>query len=89
MPTSIRLDAETEVLLERLAGKRRQTKSDVVRDSIALLAEVEKKGAPQPGAYAKVAHLIGSVDSGGQQLSENSGQRVRELLLKKHARRPR
>ena len=89
MPTSIRLDAETETLLERLASKRRQTKSDVVRDSIALLADAEKKGAPPAGAYGKVAHLIGVADSGGQQLSENSGRRVRDLLAKKHGRRPR
>ena len=89
MPTSIRLDAETETLLERLASKRRQTKSDVVRDSIALLADAEKKGAAPAGSYAKVAHLIGVADSGGQQLSENSGRHVRELLAKKHGRRPR
>jgi len=38
MPTSVRLDARTERVLERLARSRSQTKSEIVRQAIEALA---------------------------------------------------
>jgi predicted ATPase len=86
--TSLRLDPETEALLARLAARRRQTRSAVIRDSIALLAERE---ADERGtAYSRIAHLVGCFDSGGARLSEHTGRKVRALLAgKKRGRRPR
>ena len=45
MPLSVRLDADTESLIGRLARKRRQTKSEVIRDAIGVLAKQEEKDA--------------------------------------------
>jgi Arc/MetJ-type ribon-helix-helix transcriptional regulator len=44
MPLSVRLDARTDALIGRLARKRRQTKSEVIRDAIGALAKQEEQG---------------------------------------------
>ena len=67
MPTlSIRLDARTASLVDRVAEQTRKTKSDVLREAI--------------GQYAEIAHLIGSWDSGGKQLSTRSGEKFAAML---------
>lgn len=38
-----------------------------------------------PKSYESVKHLIGIGDSGGQHLSENTGEKFLELLRKKRA----
>ena len=90
MPMSVRLDAKTESLLGRLARRRRQTKSEVIRDAIGVLAKQEEKGGGKKRPYDLVAHLIGCVDSGGANLSHNTGERFAKLLREKaRARRSR
>jgi predicted transcriptional regulator len=54
MPTSVRLDARTERVLERLARSRSQTKSEIVRQAIEALAAQERQ---RP--FEAVADLIG------------------------------
>ncbi len=82
MPMSVRLDAETERLVNRLARERKRTKSEVVREAITTLAlrEAEEKGARSP--YQAIAHLLGCADSGGQQLSEATGRKFASLVRK-------
>lgn len=80
MPLSVRLDARTESLIGRLARKRRQTKSEVIRDAIGALAKQEEKDGKKRRPYDLVAHLIGCVDSGGAKLSENTGEKFAKLL---------
>jgi hypothetical protein len=90
MPLSVRLDGKTETLVGRLARKRRQTKSEVVRDAIGVLAKQEAGADGRKRPYDLVAHLIGCVDSGGARLSENTGEKFARLLREKaHARRSR
>ncbi|TAK02202.1 ribbon-helix-helix protein, CopG family [bacterium] len=90
MPLSVRLDARTETLVGRLARKRRQTKSEVIRDAIGVLAKQEAGPDGRKRPYDLVAHLIGSVDSGGARLSENTGKKFAKLLRERaHARRSR
>src|ERR1051325_11665974 len=90
MPLSVRLDTKTESLIGRLARKRRQTKSEVIRDAIGVLAKQEEKGAGKKGPYDLVAHLIGCVDSGGANLSQDTGEKFAKLLREKaNARRSR
>ena len=43
MPSSVWLDARTESLIGRLARKRRQTKSEVIRDVIGVLSPSRKR----------------------------------------------
>lgn len=86
MPTSVRLDAETERAVERLARKRRSTKSRVIRDAILAEAEREKRKVQGDSAYARIAHLIGVETGGPSNLSENTGRRVARLLRQRERR---
>ena len=80
MPLSVRLDAKTESLIGRLARKRRQTKSEVIRDAIGVLAKQEEKSMEKKRPSDLVAHLIGCVDSSGANLSQNTGEKFAKLL---------
>lgn len=89
MPMSVRLDPETNRAIVRLAKRRGQTKSEVVREAIAILTQ-QTKAVEQKQPYDLIAHLIGCVDSGGARLSENTGEQFADLLREKsHARRSR
>jgi Arc/MetJ-type ribon-helix-helix transcriptional regulator len=73
---TVRLDVSTEAALKRLAARRGQTKSEVLRDAIARMAEEE--GGPA-SVYQRLQPFIGIADSGGRQLSTATG-RLREIL---------
>jgi len=83
MPLSVRLDARTEALIGRLARKRRQTKSEVIRDAIGVLAKQEEKGAEKKRPYDLVAHLIGCVKGGPRNLSVDAGRKFHEMLVER------
>jgi len=83
---TVRLDVTTETTLKRLAARRGQTRFEVIRDAINRLAAEE---AEQPSAYHRLRPFVGIVDSGGQQLSTDSGRKVRAVLEMRRARRPR
>ena len=83
MPVSVRLDAKTESLIGRLARKRRQTKSEVIRDAIGVLAKQEDKGAEKKRPYDLVAHLIGCVKGGPRNLSVDAGKKFHDLLVER------
>ena len=74
---TVRLDVLTEATLKRLAAQRGQTKSEVLRDAIARLAEEE--GEPL-SAYQRLQPFIGVVDSSGRRPSTETGRRLREIL---------
>jgi predicted DNA-binding protein len=75
VPTSVRLDPDTERVLERLARRRSTSKSEIVRQAIDLLASQEKESP-----YDLVADLIGVARGGPPDLSEDTGKRFRQLL---------
>jgi predicted DNA-binding protein len=75
--TTVRLDVKSEADLKRLSARRGQTKSEVIRDAIARLAEEESE---QPSAYERLRPFIGIVDEGDPRLSEDTGKRFREIL---------
>ena len=81
MALSVRLNAETESLIGRLARKRRQTKSEVIRDAVGVLAQQDAKGTHSKRPYDLVAHLIGCVKGGPRDLSVRSGEKFRQMLL--------
>lgn len=64
MPLSVRLDAKTEALIGRLAKRRKQSKSEVIRDAIGVLTEQQDKRNGSQRPYDLVAHLIGCVQGG-------------------------
>src|SRR5213593_945889 len=81
MPTSVRLGPKTESLVNRLARRRGQTKSGVIRE--APLALFEEQAKPQKTAYEAVGHLIGCVKDGPEDLSVRTGGKFRALLLER------
>ncbi|HEY2295450.1 MAG TPA: ribbon-helix-helix protein, CopG family [Thermoanaerobaculia bacterium] len=78
---TVRLDIKTETALKRLSVRRGQTQSEVIRDAIARLAEED--GEQPLSTFQRLQPFIGIADSGGQQLSERTGQRFRELLAER------
>ena len=81
---TVRLDSSSEAALRRLAFRRGQTKSEVIRDAIARL-EDETGGSPT--ALHRLRPYLGAGDSGGRQLSVATGRRLRELLTEKRRAR--
>ena len=60
------------------------------RGSVAVLAKQEENGTGKKRPYDLVAYLIGCVDSGGANLSRDTGEKFSKLLREKaNARRPR
>ena len=81
MTTSVRMDSETERLLNDLARERGSTKSEVLREAVRLAARDQRRrrGARRP--YDAFRGVIGSVRGGPPDLSERTGERFRRLLL--------
>jgi hypothetical protein len=85
MPTTVRLDPGTEGLVRRMARKTGRTKSEVIREAIRRLADLEGD-TRAPTLYDAMQHLIGTVRIEPSDLSERTGQRRRRLLAAR--RRP-
>ena len=87
MPTSVRLEPETERLLERLAKEKSQTKSEVIREAIETLAERESKSNQHENSLEKIQDLVGCVRGGPKDLSSDTGRKFREALVKNRSKR--
>ena len=83
MPTSVRLDENTQQLLQRLANRKSLTKSEVIRAAIEALAAAEQLEEQFAGPHELVSDLIGSVSGGPEGLSTNTGKSFRDLLSSK------
>lgn len=86
MPMSVRLDAKTERLVERLARSKAQTKSEVVREAIQALARQADAARTARRPYDAIKHLIGCVRGGPRDLSVRTGEKFQDLLLKRRKR---
>jgi ribbon-helix-helix CopG family protein len=87
MGLSVRLDAKTESLIGRLARRRRQTKSEVIRDAIGVLANQEEKSGEKKRPYDLIAHLIGCVKGGPGHLSVDAGKKFHDALVERARKR--
>lgn len=86
MPTSVRLDAETKILLERLAKRSGRSKSDVLREALHRLAEESADSAENDSLYAQISDLVG-VASGASVAGGRQHKRAyRDVLAQKHRR---
>lgn len=90
MPLSVRLDPKTESAVKRLARRRNQTRSAVVREALAAFERDQAALQPRTSPWGAIAHLIGVADSGDGRLSEDTGWRLGTMLRQKararHAR---
>ena len=86
---NVRIDPQTAAFLERTSRERGLTKSEVVREALAKLREQQARTS-RATPYKRMAHLIGSWDSGGMQLSERTGEKFARMLQEnKNANRTR
>ena len=86
MPTSVRLDPETNALLNQLAKIHCRTKSDILREALRRLAQDEQVKDVDNGPYALVVDLIGIAQGGPDNLARCHKQAFRELLAGKQRR---
>ncbi|MEK7475788.1 MAG: ribbon-helix-helix protein, CopG family [Candidatus Coatesbacteria bacterium] len=91
MTISVRLDARTQSVLDRLARERGLSRSQIVRESLARFGGESGAGiAREPGQpYERVKHLIGCVN-GPPDLASRAQDRVRQVIAARNrVRRPR
>lgn len=89
-PISVRLDAETERLLRRLAHETGTTVSSVVREAVAEYgAARDRRRTPGSRPYDRLEHLLGVVSRHANR-SEQTGAKLRTVLkARARARRAR
>lgn len=83
MPTSVRLDPETEALLKRLAHNSGRSKSEVIREALHRLSEEAQRSAKQEGLYHSIADLVGVADHGPEDFARQHKKRFREKLSRR------
>jgi predicted DNA-binding protein len=80
MPTSVRLDPETEALLRRLTRSSGRTKSEVIREALHRMAAASAEAAEPESLYRAIEDLVGIADNGLEDLAEQHKKRFREKL---------
>jgi Arc/MetJ-type ribon-helix-helix transcriptional regulator len=86
MPFSVRLDPETEAIIDRLARSSSRSRSAVVREAVAQYAA---SAGGRTTAYDKLEPLIGIIRSGRTDLSQQTGRKFTDLLKTRRADRAR
>lgn len=90
MPLTVRLSPKAERALNVLARRRRQTRSDVVREAIEQYTATSDKDAREERPYQLWADVIGIIRTGGGSPDKTTGELFTELVVRKaRARRPR
>lgn len=87
MATSVRMDLQTERLLDQLARESGLSKSQVVRDAVRLAARQARPSGRAPRPYDAFRGILGSVRGGPPNLSERTGVTFRRLLANRRAER--
>jgi hypothetical protein len=89
MPLAVRLTPKTERALNALARRRRQTRSDVVREAVEHYAASEAD-TQVPRPFDLWADVIGIVRIGVRPPDRTTGEQVTSIVGRKaHARRAR
>lgn len=87
MATSVRMDPQTERLLDQLARERGLSKSQVIRDAVRLAARKARSSGRSTRPYVAFRGILGSVRGGPPDLSERTGMSFRRLLASRRAAR--
>ena len=87
MPTSIRLDPETESVVRRLVRKTGRTKSSIIREAILKMAEDTIPPTSGSTLYDKMADLLGVGHGGPTDLASRSEEILRSVFAQRKRRR--
>jgi len=87
MPTSVRLDSKSEAIVRRIARKSGRTKSEIIREAIAALAD-EAVAGPQRSlsVFEAMADLIGIARGGPRDLAQRADEAFRVALSRRGRR---
>ena len=84
MPFSLRLDADTEARIRRIALATGRSKSAVVRDAMSRYADAELlEAAHAQSTLSRLGSFIGVVST-GQQHASDTHMKYRAALKRKH-----
>lgn len=86
MATSLRLSPELDHLVSRLAKRRRQSKSEVIRSALVTLLGEDVSSVRRHAPYQAMKHLLGCVKNGPPDLSQKTGETFRKLLRARQSR---
>jgi predicted DNA-binding protein len=90
MPLTVRLTPKTERALNTLAKRRRQTRSDIVREAIESYTAASDSNTGEHSPYHLWADVLGIVRTGGRDPNKTSGELFTEVVVRKaRARRTR
>jgi len=90
MPLTVRLNARTERAVNALARRRRQTRSDVVRDALEHYTTTNGGDAGRGRPYDAWVDVIGVISSGVRDRRQTTGEQFTAIVrAKAHARRAR
>lgn len=86
MPFSVRLDAGTQALIDRLARSSGRSRASILREAVTRYAVDADDGR---SAYERLKPFVGRIDSGDGNLSQHTGKQLTALLRKRPAHRAR
>lgn len=90
MPLTVRLSPRIERALNAAAKRRRQTRSDVVREAIEQYAATTGTDSREASTYQQWADVVGIVRLGARNPNKTTGELFADLVARKaRARRPR
>jgi Arc/MetJ-type ribon-helix-helix transcriptional regulator len=90
MPMTVRLNARTERAVNALARRRRQTRSDVVRDALEHYTATNGGDASRGRPYDAWLDVIGVVSAGARDRGRTTGEQFTAIVREKaRARRAR
>ena len=88
MPTSVRLDKKTGMLVERLAREDGRTRSDVIREAIVTYGS--RRGSSSARTlYDIISPYVGVTKGGPTDLSERTGEKFLAALVAQKKERDR
>lgn len=86
MVITVRLDPDTRRKLDKLTRAHRLSRSEIVRRAIEHMAK-DDPATEEINVYERLKDHIGKVRSGRSDLSMQTGEHFRRILLEKRKRR--
>lgn len=87
MALSVRLPVQLERVVVRVAKRRGQSRSEVIRSAIVALEKENQAPPIAPTPYEAMKHLLGCASGGPPDLSLKTGDKFRTVLQRRRTTR--